>query len=221
MASPKVVSALIADDLRKQILAGDLLPGDRIRQEEIAEEFDASRIPVREALLILVNDGLVEIVANSGAWVSSLTMPECLEQYEIRERIEPLLLRSSLLTLQQPAIDEMEVLVSKMEQNQDVRTFMGLDREFHMLSYSAAPNSSLKTIVVKLWNTTQAYRRVYAQLAGSPGLSVTHLEHRLLMEAIVRRDSDEAERILGSHIRRTRIALAQHPEVFRALNENQ
>jgi DNA-binding GntR family transcriptional regulator len=219
MASPKVVSALIADDLRKQILAGDLLPGDRIRQEEIAEEFDASRIPVREALLILVNDGLVEIVANSGAWVSSLTMAECLEQYEIRERIEPLLLRASLMNLDQATIDAMESLIGKMEQNQDVRTFMALDRDFHMLSYSAAPDTSLKTIVVKLWNTTQAYRRVYAQLAGSPGLSVTHLEHRLLVEAIVRRDSFEAERILGSHIRRTRIALAQHHEVFKALNE--
>jgi DNA-binding GntR family transcriptional regulator len=175
MASPKVVSALIADDLRKQILAGDLLPGDRIRQEEIAVEFDASRIPVREALLILVNDGLVEIVANSGAWVSSLTMAECLEQYEIRERIEPLLLRASLMNLEQTTIDAMESLVGQMEQNQDVRTFMALDRDFHMLSYSAAPDTSLKTIVVKLWNTTQAYRRVYAQLAGSPGLSVTHL----------------------------------------------
>lgn len=220
MASPKVVSALIADDLRKQILAGDLMPGDRIRQEEIAEEFEASRIPVREALLILVNDGLVETVANSGAWVSSLTMAECLEQYEIRERLEPLLLRSSLVNLDQKSIDEMESLVARMEQNQDVRTFMALDRDFHMLSYSAAPDTSLKTIVVRLWNTTQAYRRVYAQFAGSPGLSVTHLEHRLLIEAIGRRDSDEAERILASHIRRTRIALAKHPEVFKALNEN-
>jgi DNA-binding GntR family transcriptional regulator len=220
MASPKVVSALIADDLRKQILAGDLMPGDRIRQEEIAEEFEASRIPVREALLILVNDGLVETVANSGAWVSSLTMAECIEQYEIRERLEPLLLRSSLVNLDQKSIDEMESLVARMEQNQDVRTFMALDRDFHMLSYSAAPDTSLKTIVVRLWNTTQAYRRVYAQFAGSPGLSVTHLEHRLLIEAIGRRDSDEAERILASHIRRTRIALAKHPEVFKALNEN-
>jgi DNA-binding GntR family transcriptional regulator len=220
MTSPKVVSAQIADSLRKQILAGDLMPGDRIRQEEIAGEFDASRIPVREALLILVNDGLIELVANSGAWVASLTMAECLEQYEIRERIEPLLLRASLEHLDQAAIDRMESLATAIEHNSEVRTFMELDREFHMLSYSGAPDTTLKTIVVRLWNTTQAYRRVYAQFAGSPGLSVTHLEHRLLIEAISRRDSDEAERILGSHIRRTRIALAKHPEVFKTLNEN-
>jgi DNA-binding GntR family transcriptional regulator len=215
----EVVSVQIANSLRSKILNGDLMPGDRILQEEIAEEYQASRMPVREALLILVTDGLVEIVANSGAWVTSLTMAHCIEQYEIRERIEPLLLRASLPGLDDETLKKMQALVTELEANQDVKTFMKLDREFHMLSYSAAPDTTLKDIVVRLWNTTQAYRRVYAGLAGSPGLTVTHLEHRLLIEAIARKDSEEAERILGSHIRRTRIALAKHPEVFRKINQ--
>lgn len=219
MTDSKVVSVQIADSLRRQILAGDLMPGERIRQEEIAGEFNASRIPVREALRMLVTDGLVEVVANSGAWVSSLTMAECIEQYQIRERIEPLLLRESLKNLPATAIERLGQIVAELEANQDVRVFMALDREFHMLSYSGAPNSTLKEIITRLWNTTQAYRRVYSELAGSHGLDVTHLEHRLLLEAISRNDSEDAERILSGHIRRTRLALAQHPEVFRAIND--
>ena len=219
MTDSKVVSVQIADSLRRQILSGDLMPGERIRQEEIAEEFNASRIPVREALRILVTDGLVEVVANAGAWVSGLTMAECIEQYQIRERIEPLLLRSSLENFDESLLPKLEELVGALERNQDVKTFMELDRQFHMLTYSGAPDTALKEIIVRLWNTTQPYRRVYTKLVGSPGLSVTHLEHRLLLEAIARRDHEDAERILSGHIRRTRIALAQHPEVFKAVND--
>jgi DNA-binding GntR family transcriptional regulator len=214
MSSPNVASHRIADQLRAKILDDTWLPGERIRQEELAEEYEASRIPVREALRILETDGLVTVVSNQGAWVASLTREECLEQYEIRERLEPLLLRESLPKLSPTQLARLEELANQMQANRDVSTFMQLDREFHMLSYAAAPDTTLKQIIQRLWNTTQHYRRAYANMAGSPGLDVTHLEHKLLVEAITRRDSEDAERIIAGHIRRTRLLLAQHPEVF-------
>jgi len=214
MTRPTVASHRIADQLRAKILAGEWLPGERIRQEELADEYQASRIPVREALRILETDGLVQVVSNQGAWVASLTREECLEQYEIRERLEPLLLRESLPNLTQEQLDKLDALAEEIHLNQEVAAFMKLDREFHMLSYSGAPNTTLKEIIERLWNTTQHYRRAYAKIAGSPGLDVTHLEHKLLVEAIARRDSEDAERIIAGHIRRTRLLLARHPEVF-------
>ncbi|MDR9363681.1 MAG: GntR family transcriptional regulator, partial [Microbacteriaceae bacterium] len=66
-------SQRIASELRVRILNGTLPPGERIRQEELAEDFGASRLPVRDALRRLEADGLVTIVANTGAWVSKLT----------------------------------------------------------------------------------------------------------------------------------------------------
>lgn len=214
MTSPNVASHRIADILRAKILAGEWLPGERIRQEEIADEHRASRIPVREALRILETDGLVQVISNQGAWVASLTRAECLEQYEIRERLEPLLLRESLPNLSADEINKLDQLAEEINLNRDVASFMKLDRQFHMLSYAGAPNTTLKEIIERLWNTTQHYRRAYATMAGSPGLDVTHLEHKLLVEAITRRDSEDAERIIAGHIRRTRLLLAQHPEVF-------
>lgn len=209
-----VLSIRIADALRGAILSGELSPGERIRQEEIAEQFGASRIPVREALRILVTDGIVNMVSNSGAWVSSLTQAECSEQYQIRERLEPLLLRYSLPNLTNEAFAKMQALVAQMKTTTDMEVFMRLDREFHWISYSGASANTLSGIIEQLWNTTQPYRRVFMKIVRTGGIEVTHLEHELLVDAIRREDSEDAERILGGHIRRTRIELDRHPEVF-------
>ena len=209
-----VVSTRIAEALREQILSGEMAPGARIRQEELAEEFGASRIPVREALRILVTDGLVTMVSNTGAWVSSLSQAECIEQYLIRERIEPLLLRESMPHLSPAQISRLVELTGAMESSKDVATFMKLDREFHLLAYSAAPNGTLAEIIHRLWNTTAHYRRAYSEMVRGTSLDVTHLEHRLIVDAITRGDAEDAERTLTGHIARTRRELEKHPEVF-------
>jgi DNA-binding GntR family transcriptional regulator len=210
-----VLSTRIADELRQSILTGELSPGERIRQEELAEQFGASRIPVREALRILVTDGLVNMVSNSGAWVSSLTQDECSEQYQIRERLEPLLLRYNLPLLTAEDLARATDLVESMKKAPDLEAFMRLDREFHWITYSRVQTTTLTDLIERLWNTTQPYRRVFMKLVRSEGgIEVTHLEHELLLEAMKRGDSEEAESILRGHIRRTRIELDRHPEVF-------
>jgi DNA-binding GntR family transcriptional regulator len=210
-----VLSTRIADELRQAILTGELSPGERIRQEELAEQFGASRIPVREALRILVTDGLVNMVSNSGAWVSSLTQDECSEQYQIRERLEPLLLRYNLPLLTAEDLARATDLVESMKKAPDLEAFMRLDREFHWITYSRVQTTTLTDLIERLWNTTQPYRRVFMKLVRSEGgIEVTHLEHELLLEAMKRGDSEEAESILRGHIRRTRIELDRHPEVF-------
>jgi DNA-binding GntR family transcriptional regulator len=209
-----VASHRIADSLRTEILGGALAPGTRIRQEDLADRFGASRIPVREAIRMLHADGLITMVANSGAWVSRLTLEECVEAYSIRERLEPLLLRTSMPRLDAAAIDRLDELAHGMEANSDVGFFMASDREFHLSSYSGAPRGSLWDIIHRLWNTTQHYRRAYATLVGVAGIGVTHLEHHLLVDCIRRRDPDDAERVLVTHIRRTRLELEKHPDLF-------
>ena len=73
----------------------------------------------------------------------------------------------------------------------------------------------MSSIIERLWNTTQHYRRTFALLIGSQGRRVIHFEHFLLVDAIERQDAQEAQRVLESHIRRTRHELERHPEVFR------
>src|ERR1700722_11750320 len=140
-----VASGRIAGALREEILGGRYLPGERIRQEDIAARYGASRIPVREALAMLTAEGLVTLVANAGAWVTRLSAAECAEVYLIRERLEPLLLRMSLPLLDEAAIDRMGELATEMEEavgeggtggeKTRVDAFLRADREFHLASY--------------------------------------------------------------------------------------
>jgi DNA-binding GntR family transcriptional regulator len=217
-----VASGRIAGALREEILGGRYLPGERIRQEDIAARYGASRIPVREALAMLTAEGLVTLVANAGAWVTRLSAAECAEVYLIRERLEPLLLRMSLPLLDEAAIDRMGELATEMEEaagggNSDVDAFLRADREFHLASYRAADAGETGRIIHRMWNVTQHYRREFSRRAAGgagAGLAVTHMEHRLLVDCARRRDPDDAERVLVTHIRRTRLELARHPEVF-------
>ena len=216
MTENNVASDRIADTLRAAILDGSYLPGTRIRQEDVAARSGASRIPVREAFRLLASEGLVTLVANTGAWVTRLSLDECVETYLIRERLEPLLLRASLPNLDEAAIGHLGRLTEAMAATgTGVAEFLRLDREFHLSSYAGAPPGETSQIIGRMWNTTQHYRREFTKLAAHRDrLGVTHLEHRLLLDCIGRRDADDAERVLVTHIRRTRLALERHPEIF-------
>ena len=211
-----VASQRIAGALRTAILDGSYQPGERIRQEDIAARSGASRIPVREALRLLQAEGLVTLVANSGAWVTRLTLAECAELYQIRERLEPLLLRASLPGLDDGTLGRLAGLAEAMERSGgDVSAFLRADREFHLGSYSAAVPGETSQIIGRMWNSTQHCRREFTKLAARQGgLGATHLEHRLLLDCLRRKDADDAERVLVMHIRRTRLELSRHPEIF-------
>jgi DNA-binding GntR family transcriptional regulator len=204
----------VAARIRDGILAGEYPPGTRIRQEDVAERFGASRVPVREALRILESEGLVTLVANTGAWVATLTLAECEEIYQMRERLEPLLLRYNVPLLDDAAIDELQLLADAMERSHDVEQFLRLDRQFHLASYAADETAVLGEMVLRLWNRTQHYRRAFTRMFRSEGDRSVHHEHQLIVSAIRHRDADEAERVLAGHIRRTRLELSRHPEIF-------
>jgi DNA-binding GntR family transcriptional regulator len=209
-----VTGARVADELRQAILHGVYPPGTRLRQEELASQYGASRVPVREALRILESDGLVTTVANAGAWIARLSLDECVELYQVRERIEPLLLRYSLPQLTDTQIERLAELAELMQQSRDVERFLELDREFHLGSYAGAGTTFLGPTVERLWNTTQHYRRAFTRLLDDESNRIVHDEHHMLVAAIRDRDTAEAERVLLGHIRRTRRQLARHPEVF-------
>jgi DNA-binding GntR family transcriptional regulator len=209
-------SLQIAGRLRDDIVHGELSPGTRLRQEELAERYGASRVPVREALKALEAEGLVTLVANAGAWVSQLTLAECEEIYQARERLEPLLLRYSAPMLADADLGAMEELAAEMAATDDVAEFLRLDREFHMRSYSAADTLVIGDLVRRFWNTTQPYRRAYTLLVDAHSQRIIHDEHHLLVTSLREGDIEGAEQVIAGHIRRTRRMLARHPEIFSA-----
>jgi DNA-binding GntR family transcriptional regulator len=207
-------SLRVAAYLRQAILEGQIPPGRRIRQHEIAERLGASRLPVREALRMLTAEGLTEQEPNKGARVPLLGARELDVVYQMRERLEPLALAQSVPQLDDALVTELADLQSAIERSADVAEFLRLDREFHLLTYAGCDIEPLAGMVVRLWNSTQYYRRVYMNLIGEPRHWVVNAEHRLLVDAVRRRDVVDAGRVLEGHIRRTRVELSQHPEIF-------
>ena len=207
-------SQRIAAHLREAILSGEIAPGQWIRQEEVAARLGASRLPVREALRMLEAEGLTEHAANKGSRVPLLDMREVDIVYRMRERLEPLALAESLPQLSDDQIAHMEDVQARIEADGKLTEFLVLDREFHLTSYAGCPSERLVSTISGLWNSTQHYRRAFMLLSGPDRRWVVNSEHRLLLDAIHRRDAVDGERFLSGHIRRTRIELAQHPEVF-------
>ncbi|CAN5462096.1 GntR family transcriptional regulator [soil metagenome] len=205
--------ARIATELREAILTGEYAPGARVRQEDLADRLGVSRVPVREALRMLEAEGLVTLVANTGAWVSRVSLAECDEMYQIRERIEPLLLRYNIPLMDDARIDELDRLATAMEST-ELEDFIALDRTFHLSCYNLAETTVLEETVLQLWNRSHSYRRAYMRLARTDPDRSVHHEHHLLFFASRRRDLDGAERVLAGHIRRTRLELERHPDVF-------
>lgn len=208
----------IASGLREAILSGDYSPGERLVQEEVAERFGGSRLTVREALKDLESDGLVTFVANAGARVAQLSLTECIEVYQMRERIEPLLIRYSADALDQQRLDTLTAMAQELEKVDSPDEFVDLDRNFHLAMYQGADTSVLGDLVTKLWNKTHPYRRAYTRSVDSIARQVFHDEHRMLLRALSDGDLDLAENLVAVHIRRTRQHLERHPDVFATTN---
>jgi DNA-binding GntR family transcriptional regulator len=212
-------SARVADHLRRAILSGEIGPGEWIRQEEVAERLGSSRLPVREALRILEAEGLTEHERHKGARVPSLTMHEVDVVYRMREQLEQLAIAESIPHLGDGdlrALGDIQDRIEGLPPGDDaaVADFLELDREFHLRSYTGCGIDQLTGTVTRLWNATAHYRRTFVTLTGPGRKWVIDAEHRLLLDAISRRDVVDAERCLAGHIRRTRIELGKHPEIF-------
>jgi DNA-binding GntR family transcriptional regulator len=134
--------------------------------------------------------------------------------YQMRERLEPLALAESVPELSDADLHRLAEIQREIEADTDLGRFLELDREFHLLSYRGCRIEQLTSTVARLWNVTQHHRRVFMQLSGPDRRWVVNAEHRLLLDAIVRRDETDAGRFLAGHIRRTRIELGLHPAVF-------
>src|ERR1700750_1987647 len=141
----QTTSERIAAHLRQAILNGELPPGTRIRQEEIAERLRNSRLPVREALRMLESEGLTQLEANKSARVPALNRDELDVVYEMRERIETLALRLSLPHLTAEQESELYRIQEQIDANDNVGIFLELDRRFHLGTYAGCPSGELLT----------------------------------------------------------------------------
>ena len=200
----QIARQTVVDELRSRILKGDYPGGARVRQEDVAEEFNLSRIPVREALRELESEGLLIIEPHRGARVATVDRSELEQIYTLRAAVEPLAIQRSLPNLGTSDIEAMERLANRMESSHDIDAFLAADREFHLTSYRGVQFPLIVQLVERFWNTTQHYRRSFAESRSPDQFRVTHSDHRMLIQAVRDNNPDVAAAIVKRHIERTR-----------------
>jgi DNA-binding GntR family transcriptional regulator len=194
----------VADEVRKQILSGDLAPGTKLGETELAEEFGVSRGPVREALRELARDGLAVDLPRRGTFVTEPTAADLEELYVVREALEVAAARLAIAKGHDKDLRRLRdksAAVDKAYAEQDLVKAWQADLDFHKTLFELAGNRRMIRMYDQL--ATQSLLLMRASLEHNPLLGrVPPLAlHRDTAEAIVRRDEAQAEDAIKAHYR--------------------
>ncbi len=208
--------ALIAQ-LRDDILTGQLPPGARLRQQDVAARFDVSTTPVREAFAALEREGLVRSEAHRGVVVFEPTAEYLREIYDIRLALESLAVRKAAENVTDEQLAQLQSLIEQMAGVLNDRdAYHSLNARFHDLVYAASGSPRLVELIRQLRDSVNAYLRLYARHVDSA--DIVHEDHVRIARAMERRDADAAVSALEQHLRRTVDYVSDHLPVATQLN---
>jgi len=211
------VQEAVVDRIRDMIVSGELKPGDRLRQDELADTLGVSTMPIREALRQLQAEGLVAFQPRRGALVASLSVSEYEEIYRIREELEILACRWAAEDFDRIPIENLRRLLAEIEQAeahpQDLQPRMQLVREFFFTVFEASQKEHLLRLLSSLWDLSQQYRRYFSSI---PEIVPQRLgNYRRVLQACEMRDPEElveAVRTIHDFGRSTRVELVRAQE---------
>ncbi len=191
----KTTADRIADALRSAILQGKLHSGQSLKQDQIADEFSVSKIPVREALVQLQAEGLVELIPSRGATVSHLTYNDIAEIYMIRSALEPIALRRAIPHLTEKDYAQAEHILTQIDHETDMTQWAELNWEFHEGLYRPAELPLLSATVRTMYNNVARY--LLHNYLDADYLAESQKQHRDILAACRAGDAKLAcERLL-------------------------
>lgn len=201
----------VLETIRQGILSGDLVPGQRLVETELADSTGASRGAVRAALIQLSQDGLVERIANRGARVRVVTLDEAIAITEVRMAIEALCVAKAAECITDQQIVDMRELGSRMSEavaTGDLIEYSRLNSTLHAMITRVADQPVAQEVLERL--RARDVRRQF-RLALRPGRPRTSLaQHLAIIDAVTDRDAIRAVRAMNEHLSDV-IALLQEP----------
>jgi DNA-binding GntR family transcriptional regulator len=196
------LTSAVADKLRDKIVRGELKEGEQLRQDAIANEFQVSRIPVREALRQLEAEGLITIILHRGAVVSSLSPTDILEVFQMRALLEAEVLRASIPNLSEDHLRAAEEILRRYDEalwtEGDVGSWGRLNTEFHSALYAGAERPQFMSVIRTLNYKGERYIRL--QLYLTREVERAKQEHRMLLDLCRARNVDGAVELVKRHI---------------------
>lgn len=208
VAASTTLSQGIFDALQTAIVTGDLKPGEKIREAELARKFGTSRGPLRDALRRLEARRLVTNTPNAGARVVSLSKAQLLELYQLREALEGLTCRLAAEHMTDAEIAELSAVLDRHEaelRRKDGAEYFRQegDLDFHFRIAATCQNELLRSALCEdHYQLMRLYRYKFSNRAGRPQRALA--EHRHILDAIRDRDGELAELLMRRHIRNAR-----------------
>jgi len=191
----------IYEAIKQQILSGDLRPAERLIEANLAKSLNASRHHIRAALDRLHIDGLVEIEANKGARVSSLTLEEVVDLYVAREGMEAEVVRLAVKRITDAEISELGDCLQEMAvafESGQFDEYSKLNQRFHGIIFSASGNETLPEYIAQI---RLRLARLNVRVILLPGRSdSSHQEHTAIYEALGDRHTERAIEAIRRHI---------------------
>ncbi|MDX1456771.1 MAG: GntR family transcriptional regulator [Marinobacter sp.] len=197
----KIRSDAVRDELEELIAFGELPPGKHLDETELAERFDVSRTPVREALKQLANAGLVDIRPRRGAVVAEISPKKLVEMFEVMAELEGMCGRLAARRISKA--EEQQLLTAQqaceeLRNTDDPDLYYLSNDEFHGVIYNASHNDFLVEQVWALRRRLRPYRRLQIRVRGRIPNSLE--EHQAIVTAILEGDDEKADQLLREHV---------------------
>lgn len=198
----------VAAELRRAIQSGELPPGTRLLQNDIAKRYGVSTTPVREAFTSLARQGLIQHDTHRGAIVFVPSIEDVRENYEIRIALEPLATRLAAEQLTEPELDEIDEIAGRLgavwsehDAHGDVaREYVVLDGRFHRAIVAGCRRPRLTEIIDALRDTADGYPQVAAARKTSGFMERSQRDHAAIARALRKRNADRAADLAGRHL---------------------
>ncbi len=205
---------LVADRLRAAILEGSLKPGQWLRQRQLAEEFNVSQMPVREALKELAAEGLVEHIPYRGMRVVAFSPEDVEDLYAHRSLLEGMTARAAAERIEPDELEHLQHLQAQMDDHmapEDLAEYRQLNRHFHETIFRASRRAYLIRTLQQMWDAFPTmlwsnFAHTVVYVLPERDATDTH-EHVAILDALAAHDSDAAERLMREHIQASGLAL--------------
>ncbi|KLN60421.1 hypothetical protein WH96_11795 [Kiloniella spongiae] len=192
------MSDAIAMQLRSDILRGEIVGGDRLRQDHIAARFGASHVPVREALQKLGAEGLVLFQPRRGAMVTPLTQEDAQEITDMRVELECLALKKAMTLFKITDHEEAREAIARGNTSEDLDQLMSANWDFHRSIYAGEQQPRLMNSLNELWLHNERYQRLVFETM--PYKLKSQQEHVDILTAVESDKCDDAVDLLVKHI---------------------
>ena len=203
-----ISSATIYNQLFDQILSGRYVPHAGLKEVVLAREFRVSRTPIREALRELEQDGLVCLTPHCGAAVVPFTADDVEEVYDIRKALEMLAIECAVSRLNLQFLTDLRRQVTALARSASVERHAALDERIHGYIVETCQRPRLTALLQQQYRLMQRFRYLGFRRKGV--IARTTEEHGRLLDALLRRDADDARAALDEHIESTKaMVLAQ------------